>query len=74
VILAGLGLETVTIGRVADTSVLRAPTSGMTVRSWLLMRHLLGVQRLCELPGHDDTESVQDPVSALGGECRPEVA
>jgi hypothetical protein len=38
------------------------------------MRHLLDVQRLCELPGHDGTESVQDPVSTLGGECRPEVA
>jgi hypothetical protein len=38
------------------------------------MRHLLEVQRLGELPDHDDTESVQDPVSALGGEGRPEVA
>jgi hypothetical protein len=38
------------------------------------MRHLPDVQRLRKLPGHDGTESVQDSVSALGGECRPEVA
>ena len=48
--------------------------AGKPVRSWLLMRHLLKVRRLCEVPGHDATEGVQDSLSAFGGECRPEAA
>jgi hypothetical protein len=74
VILAGLGLETVTIAHVADASVLRVPTAARPVRSWLFMRHLLDVRGLCELPGHDEAEGVQDSLPPLGRECRPEVA
>jgi hypothetical protein len=69
-----LGLCMAAVGRGATASIPCRAAAGKLVRSWALMRHLLKVRRRCEVPGHDDTEGVQDSLSAFGGESRPEAA